>query len=118
MLQIEEVVEATTAALTFRMVQSAQTNPTKTLAEFIGEELGAVPEVEAVYGVRDRNVLHIYTVVDAFDGEVRRKIYDKEQSLIEHLLIDVVFDFNIISRRGRKLSEVIPESEVALYYRR
>jgi hypothetical protein len=116
MLEVEEVVGTTTSA--FNIVRSTQAAPTTTLAEYIGEKLADVSEVEAVYGARDGNVLHIYTVVDAFDGAVRRKIYEKEAALIEHLLSDLAFDFNIISRRGRDLSEVIHESELVVCYRR
>jgi hypothetical protein len=118
MLEVAEL--ETTTAMPFKMAATAETTPAKTLAEFIGEALASVPQVEAVYGARRANVLHIYTVVDAFDSEVRKAIYKKEGLLIERLSGDlsVEFDFNILSRRGRKLSELIPESELVLCYRR
>lgn len=48
----------------------------------------------------------MWIVVDQFDRAVREKIYEREMSLIDEL-DSFEFDFNILSRRGRNLTDVI-----------
>lgn len=87
------------------------------LKEFLCMELSIVPEVEKVYATRQGDVMHIYTVVDKFDASVREKIYDREVEIIDEFSY-LDFDFNVISRRGRKLSDVLPTDGFDFGYER
>lgn len=89
----------------------------KSLKEFLGMELSQIKEVERVYASRDGDVMHVYTVVDEFNAEVRKNIYDREAAIIDQFEY-LEFDFNIISRRGRDLAEVIAGSEFEFSYER
>src|SRR5262249_36339483 len=82
-----------------------QKTETKSLPEFIGDELSRIPEVEAVFATRRGKVFYIVTVVDAFDSKVREQIYKRELRLSDEFS-DLTFDFNVLSRRGRPLNQV------------
>jgi hypothetical protein len=86
---------------------------------FIGMELSLVPEVECVIVERaesDRDFC-VYTVMDVRDAEVRMKIYDREQAIME-FYPSLGFDFNIISRQKRDLSEIISHHGKLVFKRR
>ena len=76
------------------------------LKEFVCMELSIVAAVEKVYASKIGNVMHVYTVVDAFDNEVRKNIYAREAEIIDEFDY-LEFDFDIVSRRGRELSAVL-----------
>lgn len=82
--------------------------------EFLGFEMSMIKEVEAVYVSRQDRMLYVSVIVNDFDREVRQKIYEREMAMIDEFE-SYDFDFNILSRRGRKLEEVIhdPALDVA-----
>lgn len=76
------------------------------IKQFLEQEFARVPEAEAVFASTQGRTLHVWIVVDQFDRAVREKIYEREMSLIDEL-DSFEFDFNILSRRGRNLTDVI-----------
>jgi hypothetical protein len=84
---------------------------------FIAFLIACLPEVESVYTMAQDDFLHVYTVVNAFDATVRKKIYEKELQIIDNF-DKFDFDFNIISRGGRPLSEVINDPGLELSFQR
>ena len=87
------------------------------LNEFIGTELSTVSAVECVFASRKGNVMQVCTVVNDFDPEVRAKIYDRETAIIDEF-DSLEFDFDIVSRRGRDLAEVMDDRCFDFTYRR
>ena len=74
----------------------------------IGESFADIREVESVYVVRSGDVLRVYTVVDDTDEDGYDRIYAREQSIIRDFKsTSLSFDFNVISRRGRDVSELV-----------
>ena len=93
-----------------------QTDPVA-LTDFVALELSQVPEVENVFTAKLKNLVYAWIVVDPFDEAVREEIYVHEKSIIDEFW-DFEFDFNIISRRGRKLQELLSDPNTDLTYHR
>lgn len=88
------------------------------LKDSIGVEIGAAaPEVAAVFAFVERNICHIWTVVTASVPEIRKRVYEREQSLIEKYA-DLEFDFNILASHGQDPKRVIVDPELELAYLR
>lgn len=87
------------------------------IKKFLGQEFARIPEVDAVFVSVQGRTLHVWIVVDQFDGAVREKIYEKEMGLIDEL-DSFEFDFNILSRRGRNLTDVVPDASLDLTFLR
>jgi hypothetical protein len=90
---------------------------TPTLNQFVALSISAVPEVEQVSTLLQGNALQVEIVVDAFDAEVRNRIYERQEAII-HEFEMFEFDFYIVSRRGRDLSECPVDSSFNLAFRR
>jgi len=90
---------------------------TLSVREFVAHELALVEEVEAVLTARRDNEFHIWTVVNEFDADVRKKIYEREKTIIDEFG-NLHFDFNILSRRNRPFNEVIHDSALDVTFRR
>ncbi len=87
------------------------------LSDFISLELSQVKEVEAVLTARQENLFYLWIIVDPFHRAIREKIYARERGIInEFMRFD--FDFNIVSRRGRNLNELISDPMMKLTFRR
>ena len=87
------------------------------LADFIGFEMSLVPQVENVFihriedSARDIRVL---VIVNDRDPKVRTDIYKREQAIMDELPFSE-FDFHIIARENRPLSDIVTDAgEVAL----
>src|SRR5947207_3742628 len=65
---------------------------TTSLNEFIAFELSLVREVEYVYTAYRNAVFYVWIVVDQFEPEVRKRIYDREKAIIDEFS-DFEFDF-------------------------
>jgi hypothetical protein len=80
----------------------------RTIEANVGLEFSLIPEVECVTIQRqeDGKGLQVLTVVNDRSPEIRSKIYKREQALIDSYPM-FEFDFHIVSRMGRPLSDVI-----------
>lgn len=87
------------------------------LTKFVSFEFSLVKEVETVLATRHNNLLYLWVVVDKFDKAAREKIYARERKIINEFE-ELEFDFNIISRRGRDLRELISDPILILTYQR
>ena len=87
------------------------------LTRFVSFEFSLVKEVETVLAARYNNLLYLWVVVDKFDKAAREKIYAREREIINEFK-ELEFDFNIISRRGRDLRELISDPTLVLTYQR
>lgn len=87
------------------------------LRDFISGELAAVQEVEAVLTSREGKVFYVCTVVNESAPEIRRKIYEREQLIIDEFS-DYEFDFDIISRHGRDMASFIGASDLEPMFQR
>ena len=76
--------------------------------DFIRLELSFVNEVESVFvePAPRRTGFHVFTIVNERDPEVRAKIYGHEQAIMDEFK-NVEFDFRIIARRNRPLTDII-----------
>lgn len=87
------------------------------LTKFVSFEFSLVKEVETVLAAQYNNLLYLWVVVDKFDKAAREKIYAREREIIDEFR-EFEFDFNIISRRGRDLRELISDPTLVLTYQR
>ena len=76
------------------------------IEEELAEAFKLIERVEAIYLVPHGETLTVFTIIDNDDEETYDLIYDRERSLI-HNFCGVHFDFNVIARRGRPLSEIV-----------
>jgi hypothetical protein len=82
---------------------------------FIGLELSLVPQVERVFVdcLDQGKEFRVWTVVNERDPQVRAQIYKREQAIMGELT-HANFDFQIIARENRCLSEIMnPAGELA-----
>ena len=83
---------------------------TSNLNEYIAFEFSLVPEITHVFiALRNNNVLYTWIVVDSFDEEVRHKIYNRQEAIIDEFT-DFDFDFNVIARMGREMKDLFDSS--------
>ena len=87
------------------------------LTKFLSFEFSLVKEVETVLAARYNNLLYLWVVTDKFDRAIREKIYAREREIIDEFK-ELEFDFNIVSRRGRSLRELISDPMLTLAYQR
>jgi hypothetical protein len=71
----------------------------------LAEAFKATDRVEAIYLVPHGETFSVFFIIDNDDEETYDLIYDRERSLIRNFG-GVHFDFNVIARRGRPLSEI------------
>jgi len=70
------------------------------------EAFKAISRVEGIYLIPRGETLAVFTIIDNDDEETYDLIYDQERSLIRSFA-GVHFDFNVIARRGRSISEIV-----------
>jgi len=86
---------------------------------FIGMEMSLVPEVEDVFIYREDNtgkLLRVLVVIDKSDEAVRSNIYERERAIMDELGT-TDFNFHVLSREGRNLSEVVTDAGEHAYRR-
>ncbi len=82
---------------------------------FIGLELSLVPQVEKVFVqcLDDGKEFRVLTVVNERDPGVRLSIYKREQAIMQDLTY-ADFDFQIIARQNRCMTEIMnPAGELS-----
>jgi hypothetical protein len=72
----------------------------------VGRSFSGIPEVESVYIVRGGDTLRVFTIVGEINEDVYDRIYEHERSIIRDFR-GAHFDFNVISLRGRAVSEIV-----------
>src|SRR5260370_35254063 len=80
--------------------------PERRIETALTEALSVINRVESVYLIPRGETLNVFTVIDNDDEETYDLIYNQERSLIQRFG-EVCFDFNVIARRGRPLSEIM-----------
>ena len=80
--------------------------PERHIEKALAEALSAIERVESVYLAARGETLSVFTVIDDDDEETCDRIYNQERHLLRRFG-DVRFDFNVIARRGRLLSEIM-----------
>ena len=90
---------------------------TSNLNEYIAFEFSLVPEIKQVFtALQNNNVLYTWIVVDCFDDDVRHKIYNRQEAIIDDFT-DFDFDFYVIARMGRETTDLF-DSSVKLIYQK
>jgi hypothetical protein len=89
---------------------------TRRLKEFIALELSSAAEVEYVFCAFRNNVFYVWVLLDRFENEVRERIYEREELIIDEFPM-FEFDFYLISRMGREPGELVSESIELVYDR-
>lgn len=80
-------------------------------------ELSLVPEVEAVFIERDaEGEFRIISVVNERDAAVRERVYAREEAIME-AYPGLKFDFHVIARMNRSLSDVISKAGKLAFWR-
>ena len=76
--------------------------------DLIRLEMWFVPEVESVFveAAPRRGGFHVFTIVNERDPSVRAAIYRREQAIMDEYK-NLEFDFRIIARRNRDLTDII-----------
>lgn len=87
------------------------------LTDFVAYEFSQIREVDAVLTARHNNLFYVWIIVDQFDKGVREKVYSREKEIINGFK-QFDFDFNIISRRGRDMNELISDPMMTLTFKR
>src|SRR5579863_9446258 len=86
----------------------AMSTPTPSLKDSIAFGIGSVPDVEAIFTMRQEKVFYVWAIVSKSEPNVRKQIYAKEKELIKNFgAFD--FDFTIIASKGRPPSSVISD---------
>jgi hypothetical protein len=83
-------------------------------AQFIGWEFALVDEVERVYVQCEDREFQVSVIVNERDPQVRRKIYAREQALMDELP-NADFDFHIIARGNRDLTDTLSDYGKLVY---
>ena len=70
--------------------------------------MSSVQEIEAVFvePAPRRTGFHVFTIVNERNPEVRAKIYEREQAIMDQYKT-LEFDFRIIARRNRDMTDLI-----------
>jgi len=90
---------------------------TPALRDSIAFEIGAVPEVLAVFASVQDRVCYVWTIVNASDQEIRKRIYGKEKVLIGRFG-QLDFEFNVMPSCGQNPKALIPDSTANLTFLR
>jgi hypothetical protein len=98
-------------------VRNQTTTPEAIVQDSIATGIGSVPDVEAVFALRQDQGFRVWIVVRDSAPEVRRRIYEKEKRIIDdYSCFD--FDFNIVASRGRDARTVVADPAAELAYSR
>ncbi len=81
------------------------------LQAYMAQKLSEVPEVEAIYCLRDELTYFVWVVINKYDPEVRRSIYAKQKEVIK-MFQEEEFDFYVIARADQPLDAVIHQEGV------
>ncbi len=80
------------------------------------ERVSMYPTIEGVYVLSSDNVHDVWTVIEEFNDETEDKIAKAELQLVTQYP-DFSFDFMLIRRNGRELTEILPEGSKPLFVR-
>ena len=83
---------------------------TNNLANFIANRIFKVPDVEYVFFSREENSIEIWTVINMLNRDSRKRIYDVEYDILE-IFKDLYFDFHVICRNDRDITELYPSKD-------
>lgn len=79
------------------------------------EEMKKIPQVEGVHVVpRDDGVLDLWIVIPENNYDVKKRIIEA-QCLLMRVFQSVQFDFLILVRQDRTISEILPKETLDLY---
>jgi hypothetical protein len=110
-----EPVQSVKALDSNRSEALAMSTLTPSLKDSIAFGIGSVPDVEAVFTMRQEKVFYVWAIVSKSEPGVRKQIYAKEKELIKHFSA-FDFDFTIIASKGRPPSSVISDPAAELAY--
>ena len=101
-------------------IKKSEVRQTTSLAvrpeDFIWLELSMVPEVERVFVERRVEAFQVMTVVNERSPELRRRIFAREKAIID-ALSQYEFDFDILTRMGYNLGDLITTCDKPSYAR-
>jgi hypothetical protein len=80
-------------------------------AGVLAKDFGSIPQVDFVLTEDLSDTLLVWIVVSDPTPEVRKRIYEKQLSLISEFP-DMPFDFNLVRTQGRKPSELVTGANV------
>ena len=80
-------------------------------------ELSLIREIEHIFVYPEDGLYRVVTIVDGNDAALRDRIYDRELAVMD-ALPSYTFDFHVLPRLGRNLSELVSSSKRAVYSRR
>lgn len=80
---------------------------TNRLEKFISEQIFEIPEVEAVVFSKTEDSMDIWTVINAPDKEIKKKIYNVEYDILD-LFGELNLDFHLICRYDKDFNELYP----------
>jgi len=85
----------------------------------IGMELSFVPEVDFVFANCEQSgkEFRVITVIDEINSAVENKIYEREEAIMD-ALPSADFEFRILARHNRDLSEVMTDGGKLVFNRR
>ena len=88
---------------------------TSNLRELIAFEFSLIRDVQYVFtAFRDNHVFYAWVVVDRFEDDVRNKIYNRQETIIDEFP-GLEFDFYIVARMGRDIGDLIDTSAQLTY---
>jgi hypothetical protein len=84
----------------------------------IGMELSFVPEVDSVFVACEQSgkAFRVITIVNEIDDAIETKIYEREEAIMDTIQ-SADFDFRILARHNRALSEVITDGGQVVFTR-
>lgn len=89
---------------------------TDNLENLIAHRMFKVPDVEYVIISRKEDSREIWTIINKLNRKSRKKIYDIEYTILE-LFKELYFDFHVICRNNRDISEFFTSKDKLIFKR-
>jgi hypothetical protein len=97
------------------VLQQVHTEAEALIAALV-EHLSRIPEVEGIYLLREDAAFGVWTIIKAFDRQVRRRIYEREAVLIDSFP-RTPFDFHVVARENMRLETIAPSGGTIIFSR-
>ena len=89
--------------------------PDQSAMSFFREKMKKIPQVESVHAItREDGVIDVWIMIPENNYAVKKQIV-KEQCFLMRIFQSIRFDFMILVKQGRELSEILPRGSIEVY---
>lgn len=82
--------------------------------QYIAFQLHCIPEQRGVYLHLEKDVYHINVYVDSRDLALNRRIFEREQNMMNYYRHQFKFDLSVLPLNGRTIDEMNPKGTKVL----